>query len=66
MLELNREQRRVLTDKLPDGANIAAGALVFGQFLSSQTFSPLAALTGAGMWVILLAVALLLAKEKQS
>ena len=65
MLELNREQRRMLADKLPDVANIAAGALVFGQYLSSQAFSPRAALAGAGIWVILLAVALLLAKEKQ-
>jgi hypothetical protein len=40
MLELRTRQREILIDKLPDVANLAAGALVFGQFIGSETFSP--------------------------
>ena len=32
MVGLTTEQRRMLMDKLPDAANLALGALVFGQF----------------------------------
>ena len=40
MLELKQGQRAVLVDKLPDFANVAAGAMVVGQFLSDRPFSP--------------------------
>jgi hypothetical protein len=63
MLELNREQRRILTDKLPDVANIAAGALVFGQFFSVQAFSAIGAAAGLSLWVTFLALALFFARE---
>ena len=33
MVGLTTEQRRMLIDKIPDAANLALGALVFGQFL---------------------------------
>ena len=33
MVGLTGEQRTMLIDKLPDAANLALGALVFGQFL---------------------------------
>jgi hypothetical protein len=46
MVGLNREQRRTLADKLPDMANVAVGALVFGQFLGDRPFSPIAAIGG--------------------
>ena len=61
MVVLNRRQRAVLTDKLPDGANLAAGALVFGQFLGDRPFSVRLASIGVGLWVILIAVSVILA-----
>jgi hypothetical protein len=42
---LNPDQRRWLADKLTDLANIAAGALIFGQFISG-TFRRTPALLG--------------------
>ena len=49
MLELNEAQRAVLTDKLPDAANIGVGALFFGQFLGERAFSLLLAVLGIGI-----------------
>jgi hypothetical protein len=51
MLRLKREQRRVLVDKLPDAANVAAGALVFGQTLSDRRFSVTLAVVGFFLWL---------------
>lgn len=62
MLELNRAQRGVLSDKLPDAANVAAGGLIFGQILADRPFSPVLAVIGLGIWAVCIAVALLLAK----
>ncbi len=64
MLVLNREQRRVLVDKLPDVANVAAGALVFGQFLSDRTFSVRMAALGITVWAALLACSILFAVKE--
>ena len=61
MVVLNRRQRAVLAYKLPDGANIAAGALVFGQYLSDRPFSAWAAALGAVLWALLIAVSVILA-----
>jgi hypothetical protein len=63
MLRLSREQRRTLADKLPDAANLALGALVFGQFLQERPFSPVLAATGVGVWLALLAWALFLGRR---
>jgi hypothetical protein len=63
MLELNREQRRVFIENVPDAANVAAGALLFGQFLSDRPFSLAAALAGVGVWVLLMVWAVVLAKK---
>ena len=60
MLELNRNQRAVLADKLPDMANVAAGALVFAQFLGERPFSPWLAACGIGLWAFLIACAVAL------
>jgi hypothetical protein len=66
MVELTTEQRGLLADKLPDVANIAAGALVFGQSLSDRTFSwPLAA-AGVALWAFLFGCAVVLAGGDQS
>ena len=40
MLVLKPEHRAMFADKLPDTANLALGALVFGQFLAEGAFRP--------------------------
>jgi hypothetical protein len=66
MLRLKPRQREVLVDKLPDAANLAAGALFFGQFLSEKSFSLTLAFAGLGAWVALMAWAIVLASEGSS
>ena len=58
MLGWNQQQRRLLAETLRDVANIAAGAMVFGQFLSGRTFSPGLALLGLASWIVLIVFAL--------
>ena len=65
MVILSTRQRAVLIEKLPDIANVAAGALVFGQFLGDRPSSPALALYGVGIWSALMGFALLLANEEQ-
>ena len=64
MLLLNDGQRALLADKLSDAANLAAGALFFGQFVGSRPFSLTLALCGLGSWVGLFAWAVVLARKK--
>lgn len=66
MIELTSGQRAPLADKLPDVANIAAGALVFGQFLSDSTFSWQLAAAGLALWAFLFGCAVVLARRDQS
>ena len=54
----------MLVDKVPDVANLAIGALSFGQFLGDRPFSFTRALYGVGMWVILMAWTIVLASER--
>lgn len=63
MLELRTKQRAVLVDKLSDAANVAAGALVFGQFLGEHFFSWRVALAGIGVWLVLIGFAIALARK---
>jgi hypothetical protein len=63
MVGLKKSQRDVLIDKVPDAANLAAGALVFGQSLGEQRFSLVLALIGVSVWVILMACTIAIAKE---
>lgn len=63
MVGLTSEQRQMLMDKLPDAANLALGALVFGQFLGDRPFSLLLGVTGAVGWVVLLAWAFWLGRR---
>ena len=53
MIELDAKQRTLIADKLFDVANVAAGGMVFGQFLSERPFSNLLATTGLAIWVAL-------------
>jgi cation transporter-like permease len=50
MLRLRPSQRSLLAEKTWDLANLAAGALVFGQFLADR-FSVLLAVAGLLVWV---------------
>jgi hypothetical protein len=59
MLRLTRGQRTMLADKVLDAANVAAGALVFGQFLADR-FSLALAIVGLALWSILALLALAL------
>lgn len=60
MLVLKTAQRTMFADKLPDTANLALGALVFGQFLAEGAFSTLVALLGVGLWVFFVGCAAIL------
>jgi len=63
MLRLTQEQRVLLAETVRDIANIAAGAMVFGQFLGREMFSLPTALTGLVLWVGLVSWAIALARE---
>lgn len=65
MVRLTQAQRALLAETLRDIANIAAGAMVFGQFIGSQTFSLSIAAFGMGVWVALVAFAMVLTGDAQ-
>jgi hypothetical protein len=55
----------LLAETLRDIANIVAGAMVFGQFIGSQTLSYSIAAFGMGVWVALVTFAMVLAGGTQ-
>jgi hypothetical protein len=61
MVRLKPGQRRLLVAHIPPLANLAAGSLLFGQFLSERPYSPTVALIGVGTWVVLFGTALFFA-----
>ena len=61
MLRLKPAQRRVLVAHLPELANVAAGLLLFGQFLSDRPYSIALAIVGVVAWSILIGAVFLLA-----
>lgn len=61
---LTNAQRGTLIDKLPDTANLALGAMLFGQFLGDRPFSWFLAGGGMAAWVIIVGLALLLGGRK--
>jgi hypothetical protein len=65
MLRLRREQRTLPAETLRDIANVAAGAMIFGQFLSDATYSTSVAFGGIVLWVVFVVCAILLASEGQ-
>lgn len=65
MLRLNQTQRAILAEKIPDIANIGAGALVFGQTLDGGQFSGSLALVGFVVWVLLFGFAMMFAGGAQ-
>ncbi len=64
-LTLRPRQRAVLIEKLPDVGNLGIGALLFGQFVSSQPFSPWLGLTGFALWFALMGITLSIAREDE-
>lgn len=62
MLRLNPEQRRVLADKVPDLANLVAGALIIGRFVGEHTVSWSVTLVGIGIWIVGISTSVFVAK----
>jgi hypothetical protein len=60
MLVLTRGRRALLSEKLSDAANLAAGAMIFGQFLGEIAFSPVLAIFGFGIWLVMIGCAVVL------
>ena len=65
MLRLNSRQRVALGETSREFANLAAGALVLGQFLGSQRFSWWQMLAGFGLWLGMTGFGLLLLREEE-
>ena len=65
MLRFSQEQRRLIADKVPDVANIAAGALVFGQFIGGRRFSVPLAISGVAAWLALVGWSVFLSRERR-
>ena len=65
MVELGPRQRVLLAETSRDVANIAAGAMVFGQFLGERPFSPSVALLGVVVWVCLVTFSVSLIGRKR-
>lgn len=65
MLRLAEAQRAVLVQAIPAVANLAIGAMVFGQFLRQQPFSIGLALAGVGFWFMFVSIAVVFAGGKR-
>ena len=63
MLKFTRRQRGMIAEKLLDIANIAAGAMIFGQFVSDRRFSAVTASMGVGVRLGLVVCAIALSGE---
>ena len=66
MVELGPRQRALFAETLRDVANIAAGAMVFGQFLGERPLSPRVALLGLTVWAALVIFATSIIGRKDS
>lgn len=64
MLRLKPKRRTVLSETFRELANLAAGAMVLGQFVGQQPLSFGVLLAGVAMWVMLVGLALLYAGDK--
>ena len=60
MLRLTNPRREILAEKFGDLANLAVGALVFGQAIGEDAFSPEVAIAGTAIWLLLMAFMLVL------
>ncbi len=64
MVQFNQDQRNLAAEKLFDMANVAAGALLFGQFLADK-FSLLLAAVGLAVWLGCVGCALKLLEDTE-
>lgn len=60
MLRFRKPERRLVAETLSDLANIAAGALVFGQAISDNALSLSRALVGLMVWIAAVGMAVAL------
>lgn len=65
MLRLTKQRRAFLAEKFGDLANLAVGALVFGQAIGQDVFSPGVAIAGMAIWLLLMAYTLALKGERR-
>jgi hypothetical protein len=65
MLRLRQRQRTVLIETFREAGNLAAGAMILGQFVGEQPLSIWVFLAGVGLWLALVGVAVLLAGEQR-
>lgn len=65
MLRLTAGRRTLLADKVSDVANVAAGAMVFGPFLSDRPFSIPQMLLGGTIWIFLVGCAVAIREGKE-
>ncbi len=63
MVRLNPPQREALADTLRELANLAAAALVLGQFVGPQPLSLTTIVVGFAVWLALVAFSLVLTGE---
>lgn len=64
MVRLRPGQLRVVIANVPALGNVAAGSLLFGQFLSDRTYSPTLAVIGLTTWVVLFGIAFFFAAKE--
>jgi len=65
MLVLKRRQQTLLANTLRELANIAAGAMIFGSFVTDRPFSTWWALGGVALWVVFVGGAVALVKRSE-
>ena len=65
MLRLNRRQRQVLIERVPELANFIVGSLFLGQFVSDHPFSMPLAMSSIALWFALMGFTFWLAREEQ-
>lgn len=66
MLVWKGKQRAMLADKLPDAANLALGALVFGQVFGERPYSVGLATLGLAPWLAIMMYAAVVAAGADS
>jgi hypothetical protein len=63
MVVFKKVRRALLAKQLSDAANLALGALAFGQFIGTRQLSVVSFLCGAALWLALVCSALAVAGE---
>jgi len=65
MLRLTKRRREVLAEKFGDLANLAVGALVFGQAIGQDVHSPWVAIVGVAIWSVFTGLTYVLSGERR-